>query len=352
MDAEASDRTLRAMFDDLRAADRLYWPSPFWQQLNETQMKQLEEHGLAHLKRTVNMRYFNWDLKGILAHQLLPVVKHWVIHPDLGPFKQARLGDASLQAADAPRVAGLAWPLSMRAYALYLMLLRHYVAADDARGLLEQLDEPELGDPIAVAWRGRKVSQDLCNSVHEFYAATRGVDVDQEGFSVTELGAGYGRLGFVFLKALPSCRYTVIDIPPALYVAQWYLSSVFPETRVFRFRPFTAFEDVREEFEAARIRFIGAHQIRMLPDKSSDLFLNISSLHEMTLEQIRLYLGEVDRLTRGHFYLKQWRTSRALANGFRIRESEYPLPPRWSPIYRERHPLQRMFFHALFSVPA
>jgi putative sugar O-methyltransferase len=231
------------------------------------------------------------------------------------------------------------------------MLLKHYVAQHDPRKLLERIGEPMIGNPLAVDDDGTTVSQDICNSVHEFYSSTRFGDPDREGFSVFDLGAGYGRVGYIFLKALPSCKYTVIDIPPALYVSQSYLSAVFPEAKIFAFRPFASYDEIKDEFESARIRFIGAHQVKLLPDDAADLFLNISSLHEMTMEQVAFYLSQIDRLTRGHFYFKQWRRSRAVANGCRILEGDYPIPQRWSEVYRERHPVQRMFFHTLYSVP-
>jgi hypothetical protein len=142
----------------------------------------------------------------------------------------------------------------------------------------------------------------------------------------------------------------VIDIPPALNLAQEYLSAVFPGEKIFRFRRFDRFEDVREEFESARIRFLAAHQIELLPAKEFDLVLNISSLHEMTHEQIANYLKQIDRICRGKFYTKQWRVSRAKANGFVIRESEYPIPPSWRCLYHKRHPIQRMFFEALYEI--
>jgi len=340
------------MFKDMHAADKVYLPSPFWEALNEVQIKQLEGHGLEHFKRTINMRYFNWDLKGIVAHQLWPVLKHWANHPDFSVFSHGIAGNWSLPGETETLISSLSQPLVNRTYATYLMLLKQYVAANDPRGLLERIGEPLVGNPLVVKDGEKAISQDLCNSVHEFYCSTRGVDIGKKGLDVFELGAGYGRVGFVFLKALESSTYTIIDIPPALYVAQSYLSAVFPETKVFEFRPFQSYAEIREEFESARIRFIGAHQIKLLPDKSADLFINISSLHEMTMEQIHFYLEQIDRLTRGHFYMKQWRRSRSVANGFRIRENDYPIPSRWSAIYRERHPLQRMFFHALYSVPA
>ena len=164
------------------------------------------------------------------------------------------------------------------------------------------------------------------------------------------LGGGYGRLAFVCLGALPSATYTLIDIPPALNVAQEYLSRVFPDERVFRFRPFRDYDEIRGEYESSRIRFLAAHQIERIPPKSIDLFVNISSLHEMTFEQIRNYLVQIDRICRGHFYSKQWRVSQANVNGVVIREHEYPIPTSWEPIFHRRHPIQRMFFEARYRI--
>ena len=95
--------------------------------------------------------------------------------------------------------------------------------------------------------------------------------------SFAELGAGYGRLGYVVLEALPESKYTILDIPPALYLSQRYLTAFFPERPAFRFRPFRSYEAIAEEFEAASLRFLAPHQLELLPAKSFDYFVNISS---------------------------------------------------------------------------
>src|SRR5439155_517391 len=82
---------------------------------------------------------------------------------------------------------------------------------------------------------------------------------------VAELGAGYGRLAYVVVSASPGVRYTIIDIPPALYLSQRYLTTVFPGVATFRFRAWTDYADVSEEFERARIRFVLPHQAALLP---------------------------------------------------------------------------------------
>jgi len=78
--------------------------------------------------------------------------------------------------------------------------------------------------------------------------------------------------------------------------------------------------------------------------------VNISSLHEMTDAQTENDVGQIDRLCRGRFFTKQWWVSQARANGLVIREFEYPIPPLWTRIYRWRHPIQRLFFMALYDI--
>jgi putative sugar O-methyltransferase len=342
---------LDLMVDSFRAAKPIYWPSPFWEKLIEEQAGSFEDESIRQFKRTLNRQYFSWDLRWIVAVLLWPVLRNWLRHPDVTLFRGAVANLNEASSGSALR-RGLQ-RLENRIYGTYIVLLAHLVRRRDRDGLLDKLQEPEFGSPIVVHANGRRLSQDLANSTHEYYAATSGFGAPSgRRLDIVELGAGYGRFGYVLLNALPNSTYTVVDIPPALFVAQTYLPRVFPGERVFPFRPFASYEEIEDEFRAARIRFVGAHQIELLPDHSADVFVNISSLHEMTREQIGHYVGQVDRLTRGFFYSKQWRKSRAPGNEFRIAQDEYRLPPTWKTVYEERHPIQPLFFHGLYEMPA
>lgn len=336
---------LRQMLDDFDRAPALYHPSPFWRELVADHIQQLEDWGIGQFKRTVGRRYFHWGLMGIFAHQFSAVAWHWLRHPDASVFT------AELPDYDRPRGAGIVTlnPVAAWFYKVYVAMLARLVWQQDREGLCRTIEEPAVGNPLRVRFCDRWVSQDLCNSVHEFYSAWRSDPRDSHA-RIAELGAGYGRLAYVFLKALPSSSYTIIDIPPALYVAQEYLKATFPGEKVFHYRPFESYAEVQEEFESSRIRFLMAHQIELLPPKQFDLFMNISSLHEMTREQITLYLQQVHRLCCGRFYTKQWRTSRSPQNQFVIREHEYPIPASWQLLTHRRHPIQRWFFEALYEV--
>jgi putative sugar O-methyltransferase len=326
------------MLEFSAGAPELYRPSPFWTDLSGAHVQEIQESGFEDLKRTVNTRYFNWRALGIVRHQMLGLGADWARHPSSEPLR-AKFPDR------APFGPASAW-IYKTFVAMYADLLRR----SDPLDLVSRLHEPELGHPFIVKYRGQDLSQDLCNSIHELYSILGERPDPDQPRSVCEIGAGYGRLGFAFLEALPRTSYCIVDIPPALYLSQRYLTTLFPDDSAFRFRPFDRFEDVREEFEGARIRFLAASQIELLPERTFDYFVNISSLHEMTTAQIENYFRQMDRLCRGRVYTKQWRASRAKVNGAVIREHDYPVPPGWREIYHRRHPIQRMFFDALYEV--
>lgn len=332
------------MIESMKAGPPIYAPSIFWEQLIERHVEELEAEGFENFKRTLNMKYFNWGVLGIVRQLMVPTLTHWAKNPSLKPFG-AHFPD---HRSSAGRFSKSFNPGSAAVYKTYVAMLADLISGSDPLDLLSRLSEPEVGHPFVVEHRGRRLSQDLCNSVHEFYSSTTRSDLSHPNFRVGELGAGYGRLAPVFLAALPTSSYTIIDIPPALYVSQRYLTEVLPNVPVFKFRDFKTFDQVKDEFESSRIRFLAAHQIELLPKDSFDLFLNISSLHEMAYAQIENYLQQIDRICRGHFYSKQWRVSRAKVNGFVIEEHEYPIPKSWLQLVHRTHPLQRMFFEALW----
>ena len=74
----------------------------------------------------------------------------------------------------------------------------------------------------------------------------------------------------------------------------------------------------------AAIIFLTPNQLELLPDKSIDLFVNISSFHEMRMDQIKYYFGEIDRLTRRYFYFKQWKKLKFLSKTKRFRKPDLP----------------------------
>ncbi|MDQ3639906.1 MAG: putative sugar O-methyltransferase [Actinomycetota bacterium] len=341
--------SVRAMVGEMEIAVALVRPSAYWQFLNEMNAGQLERYGYSAFKRTVNGNYFQWLPRGPRDPQFRAVLREWFLHPTWSAV-DARLEERT-PFLDARVKRPFRSPLAKAGYAFFLAGLWEYCMRCCPKDLADTLEEPATGNPLGVVYRGRRVSQDMCNSLLEFTAITKALpDGALPGSGVLELGGGYGRLAWMFLREVPQLRYFMVDIPPALALAQRYLTELFPDLPAFRFRRFHDFDDVREEFYRARIGFLTPNQLELIPPFQARLVVNISSLHEMRFDQIDHYIAQIANHCSGYFYTKQPIRSENPYDGLVVHRSDYPTPPAWEVVFDRRHPIQTHFFEALYRV--
>jgi putative sugar O-methyltransferase len=333
-------KRLDEMFEGLRGARPEVLPSKYWEELNKTNLEQLATQGYDTFKRTLALNYFTF-LVSRKDVQLEYLQAHLPSHV---------LGRCAVASALRGSHPGLSWKQSLL-YTYLTLLVWEFARRALPPGVMDGLVEPDEGGPFRIIRDGRCVSQDLANSALEVLAM-HNADLAHAGEKVVlELGAGYGRTAFAYERLVRSGgRYIIADIPPALYVAERYLSSQFPGKKVFAYRPFSSYELVRDEFEASDISFLLPNQLPLLPPKSVDLFVNISSFHEMRMDQIAYYFGEVDRLTRGLFYFKEWKLSTIPFENVQIRETDYPVRSAWERVYHRECQVQTHFFEALYRL--
>jgi putative sugar O-methyltransferase len=333
------DPRLREMLDEFPKFREEILPSKYWEQLNKKNLQQISDNSYENFKRTVARNYFTfivtpWNQQTRFLMRSLP-------------FAQAvRI---FFSAFFAPKHALFKWHQSTY-YNLLTKLLWAYVERNDPDKLLASLSEPLEGNPPRVFQGDRLISQDLANSFLE-YQSVMDSEVDaSEIRTIMELGSGYGRTAYVYLNLHPDRRYVLVDIPPALYVCEKYLSDLFEDRNIFSFRPFERYDDISDEYESADIAFLMPHQLELLPEKSVDLFINISSLHEMRMDQIRYYFGIMEKLTRKYFYTKQWKETTIPYENVVIRQADYPVDENWRQIYARDCKVQDLFFEALYDL--
>jgi putative sugar O-methyltransferase len=345
MDNEAA--ILDKMIYTLLKADSVYKPSLFWQNINNVHMNQLSKEGYENFKQTLNLKYFNF-IVSVLNEQFVWLIKWWLNYPS----PEFEVFKAKVNSYRACKDNNIITKLTGKiAYPVFVAMLYEYTKSVDKLDLLERIFEPIQGNPISVWYKHKAISQDLCNSILEFYSIKEGLSFVNE-LNICELGAGYGRLGYVFLKdrECKLIKYTVVDIPPALYIAQRYLSEVFPDSKVFKFREFKDYGEIKDEWEKSQIRFLEPQQIRLLPAPQFNLFVNVSSLHEMTMQQIQNYFDIIGEYTQGYFYTKQWLKSINRADKIVVNYSNYPIPDGWKELYFRKCKVQSLFFEQMYKI--
>ena len=275
------------MIAEIDIATKLFRPLRLWERFARQRAAEIEQYGLAQLKKTLSMNYFNFALLGTLAQSFGFALWQWTKRPAGNPFAARMLSDP-----DAPRELKYAgWRAGCTRFTFFPYTIKR--CGGIKMGFWERIEESRFGCFIGAIIEGQSTSQDLCNSTFECYSISRDSRAPDDR-PMIEIGAGYGRLVYVFLKARPACQYWIFDLPPALYVALQYLSTVLSDRKVFAFRHFDTFDEVAAEVEASDFCFFSANQIQLLQDNVAGTFIAISNLHEMRREQINFYFGGAD----------------------------------------------------------
>jgi len=302
-------------------------PSEFWKRLAAEHRDDLDEYGLQHFKCHQALRYFSWQWSWRHLRRS-EQFRFLLRNTTPSAFLRSIAGPAHLTD---PAWRQTSWSVVDRwLYCFAVRLLWSYAAARDSSGVIA-LPEPSLGGPFPVHLGGRLISQDLANTALEV-SCLRDVLGDRTPVSFLEVGAGYGRTAYALLNIYPAATYTIVDIEPAIDISRWYLSQLFPP---------------------GRLRFLSPADADLLPPGSTDVALSISSLQEMTPQQVADYLRLFDRVAAGGtVFLKQWEEWTNPVDAVTMRLDDYPIPERWTNVLRARAPVQTRFVQAAWSVPA
>ncbi|MFP6757895.1 MAG: putative sugar O-methyltransferase [Alphaproteobacteria bacterium] len=198
------------MLDDLDKAPDIVKPSKYWIALNTRNLADIERHGVENFKRTVVKNYFTW-------------MQIWPWDPQIR-FLLGNLTPWSIVSA----IAGTVIPPKHQHIPLlegvalkFLTRLIWAYAKSEAPAELESVEEPAIGNPPDIKSGGRLISQDLANSILE-YRSIREASAFGPIATVCELGGGYGRNAYAYMSLAAPDRYIMVDIPPALTIAQTY----------------------------------------------------------------------------------------------------------------------------------
>jgi putative sugar O-methyltransferase len=339
---------LSAMIAQTEEGPQVFRPSEFWVELCALHASHLQdEASFANFKRTVNFFYFQFAVAGRHHEMYGALAREFLRRPTLRVLAARMPGAKSAALPEAPPYER---PWLARSYAIYVAMLWEVARSHGAGAVLDGLEEPALGRPLEISYRGRRISQDLANSALELSAV---LDVLPAPLSdaprVLEIGGGYGRLAWAVLSTVSGARYVLVDVAPALALAQRYLTSVFPDLPAFRFRRFDDGDEVRDELAAARIAFLTPDQLELVDPLEAEIALTVSSLHEMLPALVRRYLELVDRHCDGVFYTKQWKRWHNPVDDVVMAREDYPYPATWGRLFERPCPTHPAFFEAAYA---
>ncbi|MCA3361654.1 MAG: putative sugar O-methyltransferase [Roseomonas sp.] len=338
--------SMTAMLAELEK-DKDFMPSEFWQNICKKNIQMIKTSGMQNFKRTISNNYFNWMIYSMRDPQFRNVVLTWLRSPRLSTFFFRFEGERSVQTVMENRPAELKNSLAWR-YGLFVSMLWDLGCKLDRYSLLSEVSEPEIGNPLRISRDGKLISQDLVNSAMELNQILSLYPSNKGRLKIAEFGAGYGRLAHLFSKTHRG-QYFIFDIPPALYVSQWYLEKTFPQKRIFRFRPFSDWSEVAEEAASAEIGFFTSNQLTRFPRGYFDVVTSISTLPEMSIKQVRLFLDLFAHVAGDYIFLKQWSSWKNPVDGTDLSMADYDLGKDWRMIRCFQDPINPAFFNGIWN---
>jgi len=319
----------------------LYGPAEFWKTLGDQHKDLIRRHGFGKFKRTINFHYHQWSVPSLRDSKIRSLLLELLKHGRL-PYGVLLV---RMDARAIPRIDNF----DPTAYTVFMGLLWQYALMRDRLHCLDICEEPLLGEPLPVTYRGRLISQDLATSAIELNFIAQHVDLSKT-CRVAEIGAGYGRLAYVMAVTFPHLQYCIFDIPPALAISQTYLVAVLGETVVQPVQPNGTTAGLVAH-SPQRMRAFLPHQLELFPDGYFDLVINISSFDEMSREQVENYFSLIDKKCRGWFYIKghcmapHWCTNSA--GGL----AELPYREAWKLVGQRKDPFSPSFIERIYFIP-
>jgi len=332
------DPRLATMLQAYKESQSEEMASIYWAILSRKNVKQLLDQGYENFKQTVALNYFTWLLCSKDPQERFLIDN----------LPKTSVAKAKKMASSSPMHPCFTTEQSLH-YNYINYLLWDYVERTVGKKIINDLNEPQEGNPPSIKLNGKEISQDLANSILEYLSITQGLPEIRNINSIIELGAGYGRTAYVFLRLLPHLKYVIVDIPPALYISERYLSSQFPNYNIFKFRPFHSFSQVSDEFYDSQIAFLMPNQLPLIPAKTADIFLAIDCLHEMQPRQIRQYFEMFDTLSQ-YFYLKCWKKTKIPYDNISLTQEDYPFLTHWQNLFFRDCRVQNTYFEAMFHI--
>jgi len=249
------------------------------------------------------------------------------------------------------RFSGFA-PSDIRLHRYICWMYRSLLAKRDSLGLLSRLQATcKEGRGYGYRMENNFLSLDLLFSIDDFYGLYElNPAVATDPLIIADLGAGWGRLGYVLNHVNPQCTYIVFDLPEILLISQTYLPTLFPNIVIQNYEQSRLLDRFKKQsLKSAHMWFLGPQDILKFDTASIDMIVNIGSFQEMPVDYISQYFRHFSRVAAGGCcFLRQLRDGKSQGQCL---DDFYQFPNYWKRRFLRSSTLSDEFFEAGFEIP-
>ena len=322
------DDELKKMIDFFIQSKSYESMSSYWNYLNIKNLKQKKKKkNIENYSTTIAIDYYTWiDVSNEQVSQSILNVQNISISENVNLYKK----QINMSFTNSMKYNNLTYLLYLNLKKLNLVEKLNYLSDD---GYLS------YNDPF-IEIDEQNISQDKINSILD-YENINNFSSFSDKKNILEIGAGSGRTSQAILSFNKELKYTICDIPPALFISYKRLKSVYTNKKIGLLY-FLNEDELINEINNYDISFIMPHQLNFLKNKEFDLTIAIDCIHEMDKFTIKKYFNNINRISK-LFYFSVWKKTRVPFSGILKRYSnsldyfsnDYQIPNNWEKIYEK-----------------
>ena len=321
------DNDLKKMIDFFIQSKSYELMSNYWNYLNIENLKQIKEQNIENYSTTVARNYYTFvGVSDEQIEQSILNVQNTFISEKVNLYKK----QINMSYTDSMKYNNLTYLLYLNLKKLELLDKLNYLS-----------DEGYLtyNDPF-LEINGHNVSSDKINSIFDYENIDKFSSFSDKK-NILEIGAGSGRTSQAIVTFNKDIKYTICDIPPALFISYERLKNVFKNKKIGLLYSLNE-DELINEINNYDISFIMPHQLNFLKNKKFDLTIAIDCIHEMDKETIKKYFYNINRFSK-LFYFSVWKKTSVPFSGILRRNSnnldyfsnDYQIPQNWDKLYEQ-----------------
>ena len=313
------ENELKEMIDFFIKSKSYKYMSNFWNNLTIQNLKQIQEAKVKNYSTTIARNYYTWiEVGDKEVQQSILNLQDIFISEKVNLYKKH---------------INLSYIESMKYNSLTFMLyhnLKNFNLLDKLNYLS---DEGYLtyNDPFLTI-NGHNISQDKINSIIDYESINKFSSFSHKK-NILEIGAGSGRTSQAILSFKSDLKYTICDIPPALFISYQRLKNVFKNKKIGLLYSLND-DELVNRINDYDISFIMPHQLNSLKTKSFDLTIAIDCIHEMEKDTIKRYFDQINRFSKLFYFSVNKKTNVSVSgNNLDYFSDDYQIPKNWEKIY-------------------
>lgn len=230
-----------------------------------------------------------------------------------------------------------------------LFLYYNYLKCIDKYGILDKTqslgtDKPNLqANAIVIPGRptykqNKLLTWDYLISIDTILKISEYIpEILTDPLTICELGAGWGRIAYYLTQINNKISYNIFDIPNVLIISHEYLRRVTKHISANEYRIGLS------DFSILKgINFYTTNYLEFCDKKCFDIFINVASFQEMTLEQIAKYFEKID-------YLSKYLYTQQKYEFGQMGYDKYPVFKHWIKFFDDDVTFHPLWFHQLFK---